>query len=244
MITCKLQGGLGNQLFQIATTIALASENGVDYAFDFNVPCINQGYSPMKYRDTIYRDLGDLPKGWLPQNIYKEPHFHYMPIPFKDNTELRGYFQSEKYFSGQWITMWNMVMGKNDIRAEVCSIHVRRGDYKKFKDYHNNLPLRYYMDAIFLMKDFGVNKFMVFSDDIEYCKSVGIFDEFEFIDGDELDCLRLMCNCRHHIMANSSFSWWASWLSDDGWVIAPSDWFGPKAKHNTKDLIPERWITI
>ena len=106
MISCILKGGLGNQLFQIATTINLAVENRCAFAFDeATFPPrggasgeIFQAGAPSKYRDNFYRKL---PFKTITNNnflVYSERNFHYEPIPAHDGLLLNGYFQSEKYF--------------------------------------------------------------------------------------------------------------------------------------------------
>ena len=89
-------------------------------------------------------------------------------------------------------------------------------------------------------------KFLVFSDDIEWCKQV-FDDDFNFIEGEEdyVDLL-LMARCKHNIIANSSFSWWGAWLNrnNNKRVIAPKKWFGSVANLDSKDLLPKGWITL
>jgi len=123
---------------------------------------------------------------------------------------------------------------------------VRRGDYLNNKDHHPVLPISYYQKAIGAFSD---AQFVVFSDDISWCKSHFDFsDTLLFIeDNDEVTDLYLMSLMKHHIIANSSFSWWGAWLcqNPDKVVIAPQLWFGPAAvDHDTKDLIPEVWNVI
>jgi hypothetical protein len=87
--------------------------------------------------------------------------------------------------------------------------------------------------------------FMIFSDDIPYCKNIfGDQENVVYIDGNsqEVD-LCMMSLCHHNIIANSSFSWWGAWLNSNKYkkVVAPKRWFGPAYSHNTKDLYPQSW---
>jgi hypothetical protein len=135
------------------------------------------------------------------------------------------------------------------------SIHIRRGDYLKTKvlEYHGILPISYYKKAIKQLK----NKYpdihlFIFSDDIEWCKS-----EFSFLDGistiidnnikgNTWEDMCLMTHCRHHIIANSSYSWWGAWLSTkSGIKMAPKYWFNPTiANYDINDFVPDSWQII
>ena len=89
---------------------------------------------------------------------------------------------------------------------------------------------------------------MIFSDDPTWCKNQSIFSSDRFMVSDtgwNIIDLCLMSMCSHHIIANSSFSWWGAWLSGSNNVIAPKKWYGLAAeKILTDDLIPERWQTL
>ena len=91
---------------------------------------------------------------------------------------------------------------------------------------------------------------LIFSDDTEWCKEQELFKPDRFMVSESnwnLVDMCLMTMCSHHIIANSSFSWWGAWLSGSENVIAPSRWFGDSgytANHNTEDIIPDRWTKI
>jgi len=128
----------------------------------------------------------------------------------------------------------------------ICSIHVRRGDYLKLKNHHPVQGLGYYKEA---MKLVPCDKFLVFSDDVKWCKKVFNGDQFIVSEPapQEVD-FNMMIACSHHIIGNSSFSWWAAYLGDnpDKVVVAPKNWFGPKLAetHKLDDLIPPNWRLI
>jgi len=107
---------------------------------------------------------------------------------------------------------------------------------------HEDMSDNYYVRA---MKMFPDKKFMVFSDDIGWCKRSPIFNGCAFINLGEIDDLNNMASCEHNIIANSSFSWWAAYLNPnpDKIVVAPKQWFADPA--NEKFIgIPKEWIRI
>lgn len=173
-----------------------------------------------------------------------------------------GYWQSYKYFapidnlikrqftfkhelSGIWKKMALEIVDSNSVM-----IHVRRGDYLQKLDYHGVVSERYISDGINYCTDHLTGaRFYVFSDDISWCREkLSHYDNITFVDErfygkDNLPYLQLMCMCKHFIMANSSYSWWAAWLgrSKDSVVIYPKKWF--VANHlDIKDLTPSEWI--
>ena len=93
------------------------------------------------------------------------------------------------------------------------------------------------------------DKYMIFSDDLDWCKATFVGEQFHFSEErDPVKDLGNMISCLNHIVANSSFSWWGAWLcpNEDKKVVAPKIWFGPKLAptHDTKDLIPNKWIRV
>jgi hypothetical protein len=250
MITCQSIGGLRNQLFQIATTLALAIEHQDEAVFDFtrHQP-ISQGNEANFYQTTIYRNLNNqkLPPS---QFIFREQGFSYRPIPYRSNLMLVGFFQSEKYFIKYRQELLDIFAPSskivNELRAKYgfileqpnCAIHVRRGDYLNRTQYNPVCSIDYYQAAI---EQFDRDtKFLVFSDDINWCKQIWSDDRFTFSEYvDEIMDLYLMSMCQHQIIANSTFSWWAAWLNRDPHkrIIAPKKWFGSALGHLNTDHI-------
>ena len=261
MISCYLQGGLGNQMFQIAATLACAEDGGTVAAFNFEKMCLptctihsrdggNQYYKNNIFGKLNYSDNIHISK------IYHEPEFTYQKIPFEEDMALYGYFQSEKYFINHrklirdtfnipdeefMITQYDQLLSKN----MVVSIHIRRNDYLNLKDYHPVCSLEYYQNA---SKIFDGATYLIFSDDIEWCKkNMSFLKNTHYVEGlTDVQNILLMSRCHHHIIANSSFSWWGAWLNNNQKkiVIAPKQWFGPCSHNKTVDLYCEGWRVI
>jgi hypothetical protein len=188
----------------------------------------------------------------------------------KSSAILSGYWQNEKYFSLISSTIRHDFMfpefdcqeAKNiakKITETPCpiSIHVRRGDYVEnpvTNNFHGVCSPDYYKKALqIIINKYGENtpELFLFSDDLDWVKKN--FDTFRLpsvvIDIKEhkdkpYHDMHLMSLCQHHIIANSSFSWWGAWLSSrNGIVIAPKRWF---ADETMKDYNPslESWIKI
>lgn len=122
------------------------------------------------------------------------------------------------------------------------AIHVRRGDYVNNPFYVDLYLTDYYERAMEMFPD---AEFLVFSDDIEWCKQQPIFSECEFAHGTELEDLNLMAACRGIIMANSSFSWWAAYLSPHAQkIVCPSVstlWYNDNV---VRTNVLDTWIQI
>jgi hypothetical protein len=208
-------------------------------------------------------------KPYYKRRIFREQHFHYDPFiqMCGDDTYLEGYWQSEKYFKAieQLIRSEFVPVTEPDslnkklidqIRTcDSVSLHVRRGDYVSnptTNAYHVTCSCGdYYPKAIQIIEEHVKNPhFFIFSDDPAWVRKnmdTGHPTTIVDLNGPDQDYedMRLMCLCHHHIIANSSFSWWGAWLSitPQKIVIAPEKWFN-RSDINTQDLIPESWIRI
>jgi hypothetical protein len=256
MVSCYLQGGLGNYMFQIAASYSLAKDNECEAIFsDKNYFKAQKNLNT--YKDNIFRKIKF--KNNLQYDIvYNEPSFGYNEIKYKDGIYLIGYFQSEKYFKHNRKDILELFKPSKDdldtinekyghlLNEKNCSLHVRRGDYLKIQYHHPVCGKDYYTNAMAAMPD-GTT-FLVFSDDMEWCKENFIGDQFIFVEGEnDVTDLWIMSYCKHNIIANSSFSWWGAWLN--GYkhkiVVAPLKWFGPaKGDIKTDDIYAENWIRI
>ena len=266
-------GRLANQMFQFAATVGIARKANQGFAFpkeNTEVPSVED------FKDGVRREVYfDLPK-YFPNvertlrpleeiqtyHVAQEPYFHFFSDMFTvpDQTNLMGYFQSEKYFEH----CSDLILGyfqfdkeikkqaennfpKFPVKLEYVSIHLRRGDYAGLQQFHPVMDADYYFDAMTQFMD-GDYCFLIFSDDISYTKELfGEQENIVYIEGNDpaVDmCMMTMCD--HNVIANSSFSWWGAWLNDNvnKKVIAPKRWFGPayKGVHDTKDLYPQSWI--
>ena len=186
---------------------------------------------------------------------------------FRKNTYLDGFWQSEKYFDRIKSILFKEFIPKEPLNtenidwldkikaSESISLHVRRGDYitqNSALDFHGLCDITYYESAINIIKENNsVYEIFVFSDDLEWCKAnFNFLEKTHFVDSNQntnayLD-LFLMSNCKHNVIANSSFSWWAAYFNfwPDKIICYPSVWFGNIAKINTKDLCPIEWNKI
>lgn len=147
------------------------------------------------------------------------------------------YIQGEEYFkeSAEEIKQLYRV-GVTPVNA--VGIHVRRGDYVGNEFYVDLMKTDYYQLA---MKEFPAENFLVFSDDIPWCRQQKIFAGCSFSEeADVLADFNLMAGCSGMIIANSSLSWWAGYLGE-GKVIAPKAWFTDGVSRVT---LPEHWIKI
>jgi hypothetical protein len=204
---------------------------------------------------------------WLrTKRLVLEPHSHYWPgindVP--DSCYIEGYWQSEKYFSDAAATIRREFTFVGDLNRanEACaariissnsvSLHVRRGDYASNPitlAKHGLLPIEYYRRAVHFIAERVENpQFFVFSDDTQWVKaSLQLAYPCHYVDfntgADSYMDMRLMSMCKHHIVANSSFSWWGAWLNPrtDKIVVAPQRWF---VARDSGDLVPGDWIRL
>jgi hypothetical protein len=212
-----------------------------------------------------------LPKMIIPayrKDIYTEPYYHFDKNFFKSKKKvfLKGGWQSEKYFKSHENEIRNNLHLKdalvervlekaNTLKIETSvAVHIRRGDYLRKKiiyEWHGVMDKEYYTKAFELLKSkTNASKAYYFTDDVDWVSEnlLPLFDG-EIISGNitksHYEDLYLMSQCKHNIIANSSFSWWGAWLNGhkDKIVIAPKKWFGNGPK-DTQDIIPEGWHKV
>ncbi len=270
MITTQFIGRLGNSMFQVAAAIGYARK----YGYQWGVPNEQKESTIL----THFPNLQRCEHRYRRYNEHQPGHghdwFNYHEVPdHGPDTLLFGFWQSWKYFEHckeevKQVFKLEHVPGYEDY----VSIHVRRGDYVVHSGSFPPITKEYVMDAIRkLWENNKPQKFIVFSDDIDWCKKEFNGDNwisesdinsplqvryelsFEYSEGrNELQDLSLMASCGHHIIANSSFSWWGAYLghNPNKIVISPScvnpNWFGPTAgvKHDVVDLLPPEWVQI
>jgi hypothetical protein len=253
-------GWYGNQLFQIAATIGVATKNEMDYLFPtWKYDKYFKKSLPQMSKDELDKIKGDF--------INREGPHHFEDVIIPDNNknwDLGGYLQSEKY----WEHCRDLVLSYLELKDEyneiietkysellslnTCALHVRRGDYLMFPAYHPVCGNDYYRQAISHFDNDTI--FVIFSDDIEYCKRNFIGERFIIFDdgdktrgGDIIIEHNVMARCKNIITANSSFSLWASILNNNPnkKIISPKNWFGPAlAGHQLQDMYPNNTIII
>ncbi len=213
--------------------------------------------------------LKKISPGLFNRMLFNEHHFNFHSefLKLPKDTYLNGYWQSERYFNavrGKLLTeitlkepfsSHTLFIDKKLTETNSVSLHVRRGDFVSLESanqFHGCLEVDYYKTALAQIKSKVADPiFFVFSDDLDWCKqNLDFIEKKEFVEGkanggSAREELVLMSRCKHNIIANSSFSWWAAWLNQNKskTVIAPNNWFADK-KINTNDLIPTNWIKI
>ena len=273
MVVIQLQGGLGNQLFQYATARALTLERNdqlmIDKSAYENYKLHAYGLHHFNIRGSFYKEdhnyVRKVKSVFQSRLDYEEDSFQYNPDIFdfkEDKIVLKGYFQSEKYFSKhrkvlleeldclteftqKSKSMLNLINGVNAV-----SIHIRRGDFLKY-DVHNTDKSVYYEKAMLIIEEKVKNpEYFIFSDDMEWVKAnFKTRHTTHYVDFNDASTnyedLKLMSACQNNIIANSSFSWWGAWLNTnkDKIVVAPEQWFNGDM-YDYCDVIPETWIKI
>jgi len=201
-------------------------------------------------------------------SIYKEKSHNFNSDVFdlKEGKYFHGYWQTEKYFlkyADEIKHKFSFLGEMNAVNKEIAnkiskensvSLHVRRGDYisdKKNHSIHGFCGLEYYQNAInYIASNVKGPVFYVFSDDVSWVhKNLKLSFEVVYVDinsgDDSYRDMQLMSMCRHHIIANSSFSWWGGWLGSNASkiVVSPKQWFVSE-NIDYSDVIPDTWVRI
>ena len=226
---------------------------------------------PISYATMIHERIGRLLGiHWLSCDgrVYYEKGWGFDPevLAFKDGIYLDGFFQSEKYFKDIEHIIRNDLRFREDSFGEESAtykeliakqnsvgLHIRRSDYL-MSNLHNVCNMRYYNKSVAYMQNQLVSPyFFVFSDDIEWCSenlhiSNGSFVNIQASKKNPIIDLQLMSLCKHNIISNSTFSWWAAWLNEnhEKIVVAPNRWFNDEILNAQalRDTIPDDWIRL
>ena len=273
MISVDIMGGLGNQLFQIMTAFAYSKKyrNHLIIKRESHSPsCTYRNVYWNNFLDglqkyLINRDI-ELP-------VYNEKSFEYNELPKiseSDDIKLSGYFQSYKYFHEykseflaeiDWYAKRDAVKSKiTDVNpGDMVSLHFRIGDFKNLEN-HPIMPMEYYINAIKYIEARESNvkilyfceeddKDFVFNNYINPLRT--IFENITFTQTknklEDWEQMIAMSLCKHHIIANSTFSWWSAYLADDNdkykkLICYPDIWFNSTLINNMMDLFPGHWI--
>jgi hypothetical protein len=244
------RGRLGNQLFQIASTVGIADKLGHEPVFP--------AWPYAKYFASPWPTAGR-----LEVKPVAERHFHYDPTGFTgaDHFDVDGWRQSEKYwehcrdrvrkmFSFDPGLIKHLQRKFSKALSKPCiAISVRRGDFVGNPNYAQ-LPAAYYYLTLFdMFPNWRDSNVILFSDDMGYCRVhfEGLPNVY-FADGSDIEQLALMSLCHDFIVSNSTFSWWGAYLGEKfgSRVIRPKEVFaGPlKAQHSEHDYWPDRWEVL
>lgn len=225
------------------------TEKFVNPALDFML-----GFGPRnarRYKEK-YRDK-KIEKGYRLE-IEKEPMKYDATLFQRENkVYFQGFWQTPYYFDEFYDEIKEQFSLKRDIsinahdfekqikKSNSVSLHIRRTDYDRDV---NNVCLRgdFYSEAIQRMKQLaGEFQLFVFTDDKDFVKRNFRFHEYIMVEGiDDIEEFVLMQKCKHHIVANSTFSWWGAYLSDNKGGIV----FAPVADIWTEEFYPKEWNLI
>jgi hypothetical protein len=293
MIRVRLEGGLGNQLFQYTAGRALAVRHGCGLELDASwyqnkltgvtargfelghFKCVADILMPHKeYFHSKLCLIWRLNRSMPGFSMYREngmsfnEQFWLLP----DQTYLIGYWQSYRYADeilpqitselepARPLSLDSQLMSEKIASTSSVALHIRRGDYVSLNaasKYHGALAISYYQAALRRIRDqISSPTIFVFSDEPEWCRSNLLLDDTDatFISSNSESLawqdLILMSRCEHHIIANSSFSWWGAFLADlrrpgaQRIVIAPRRWFNTNAYQDVSDRLPFHWVKL
>lgn len=289
-VVVKINGGLGNQLFQYAAGRSLADRSDAELFLDLSFFDLPPGVHTARpfaldvfkpryeragpdrlanyfrirqnsWRLRFNRAFPSLHTHlWISESSYR---FDTAVSALKGHVYLDGHWQSERYFSDreqdlrrdlrflQALSAADGALVERMNGTTAVSLHVRRGDYVSHPSanaFHGLCGPEYYAQAMaFVLERHPTATFFIFSDDLPWAREnlpalgPSVFVENDRTAGDHRD-MQLMANCQHHIIANSSFSWWGAWLNPrkDKLVVAPQRWFAD-ASIDTTDMIPANW---
>jgi hypothetical protein len=270
-ITIKIQGGLGNQLFQLATAYAYSQKHNRELVIEE----LQTSPSIFNPRPTYWKTFLQKFQRYLLSSsvfknkcidyqIYKEASTKYQTIPnySTKGIYLDGYFCMSNYFleyRKQLLSLFALQIEEEkyltskynfiNFNNSIC-VHIRRGDYLKLSGHHNNLTLDYYKKAVAVIQKNSKVKFLyvvVFSDDQKWCQEHFKLNLPTVYIQESKDYyeLMLMSYFSYKIIANSTFSWWAAYLgTKNKIVVAPRQWAGPEDHRDLSDRYESDWIIV
>lgn len=253
-------GRLGNQMFQFSAGYSLSKKLNVE----FKIP--EENLHKSGYNGLDLYNCFDLSKNYLTtKNViysqikceYEEDNhdFTFNPSFFDipDDTNLKGYFVSDKFFNMFKPNILNEFKFKNEIKNRgdyiitnlnlhnnnIVGIHVRRSDYMHLGEWVGE---QYYINAIDYIKKIYTNpKLCIFSDDLNWCRTFPPFFDSIFLNEDCYTSMYIMSKIKNIIIGNSTFSWWGSYLNSEKCItIMPSKWLN----NNIYDIFVDGWIKL
>lgn len=274
MIISNIDGGLGNQLFEYAAAKQIAVNMATTLKLDIsNLEKFDKDKTHRKYelsKLNISAEIATKAEIESVTKIIREKYYAILRHFIKKGTDyyVKGYWQKEKYFKRiepiirEEFTFRTPITDSylSEIKEQIensnsVSVHFRRGDYvtnPAINAYHGVCSLDYYQRAVEILRKKEKNLHLfIFSDDIDWVKThfkVDIATTYvdKSIEEQHSD-FQLMCMCKHNIIANSSYSWWAAWLNPnpEKTVIAPKKWFKKRFKQiRERNRVPAEWLRI
>jgi len=254
-------GRLGNQMFQYTALRGLSQKHGYEYCLPPREVVATRDINVVNSDTTLFetfkipdapRCVSNFPKAMESTHGLDLNLWNNCP----DNVSLYGYFQTEKYFKHIEDEIRESFIFVDEIAEptedkfkssfgseEVIAVHVRRGDYLLNDAHIKQTPEYYERGLSILPENIPV---LIFSDGIDWCKDQEVFtgERFFFSEDNNTSvdlCLQSLCT--YHIIGNSSFSWWGSWLAKSKKTIAPKEWFGGDYKDDY-DLYLDGWVVL
>ena len=226
MIAAKLNGGLGNQLFQLAAAETIASEtNRIFCIVDTESP--TTVHSSANYFDSILSQWKSLPNLPIPYStlaelVLQKEEWNQI-VPFNESLCIEGYFQNWRYIPEDFISRLTLPSVE---KREGAFLHIRGGDFVNHWLHDVGLQNSYYQDAIqYFPKD---THFFIFTNDVDYAKKSSFLSTIQhtFVEEDEATSLAGMANCtKGGICSNSTFSWWGAYLNRNRTIVMPTKFF-------------------
>lgn len=259
IVSVKVMGGLGNQLFQIVSSYAYAKRENGKLQLIRNIDNRNRKL----YWDTIFSklDSSTIVESFTKLDIWYEE----FPTIFKEidpltsnGIFLNGYMQSSKYFKDikhelrslfypNTSTLRNIYEKYKyiiDNKDSIIVLHSRQTDYLNNAQFHGPLDYSYYEKALDIMIPRVKNPILlVCGDDLSFWKQSKL-STCIYLDDDDVTTFYLLQQCTNFIMSNSTFIWWCVWLSNAKNVIVPAKWFGPDGPSQYEDIYEDEWVRI
>lgn len=256
-------GGLGNQLFQVAHALSQGWKHNREVKFLPNSFTPGQGRNVKNYINNVFRNLSFSDELSRFTQVTEKSFEYHGVNPLDTNTQFYGYFQSTKNWFGYEDKIRDIFQPSEELVKELkdkypqllqpntLSIHVRRGEYLKFPEVHPTVSIEFIQEAI---NEVGEYSTVFLFTENEYrwpgsrdfvMRNLSLPNIVFPQEDQDWKEMYLMGLCQNHIIANSTFSWWATFLNrtKNKKIIAPSTWFGPKGP-NAKDLYESYWTVI
>jgi len=256
-------GGLGNQLFEAAHALSQGWKHNREVVFIPRSWTPGQGRGAENYINNVFRNLKfvDNLEGFT--RVTEGP-FEYSEVnPVEENTVFDGYFQSTKNWFGFDDQIREIFQPSQEVIDELrskypqlnqpktLSIHVRRGEYLQFPEIHPTISVEYIQEALKIIGEYST-VFLFTEDESRWPGSRDFvmnnfsFPNVVFLNEDQdWKELYLMGLCENHIISNSTFSWWATFLNKNKnkKIVCPSRWFGPRGP-KADDIYESYWNLV